>query len=627
MDRNRYIENMDLEKAVEEYLSKLDFDQNTEFISTIESKGRITALPAFAKRSSPHYNSAAMDGILVDSKALKGVSETNPKILEEGKDFEYVNTGNPVAEGYDSVIMIEDVIELGNGKVQINRSTHPWQYVRNIGEDIVATEMIIPSNHKIRPFDLAALLAGGVETVEAYKRPNVGIIPTGSEIVKSASTEKSGEITDTNSFMLAGCVEDCGGIPRRYDPVPDDYELLKASILKASEENDILLINAGSSAGSKDYTARIIDELGERIIHGIAIKPGKPTILGKINGKAVIGIPGYPVSAYIAFDSFAKPIISRLSGEKEDVQYLDAVLSKRIYSSLKNKELIRVSLGKVEDRIIATPISSGAGSTTSLVRADGIGEIPRNVEGLDSGDVIRVKLLKNFDQIKNTLVSIGSHDMIMDLIGDKMNLSSAHVGSMGGIISMRKKEAHLAPVHLLDEETGQYNISYVKRYIPNESMVIIKGVQRVQGLIVPKGNPKNIEGFKDLTREDVVFINRQRGSGTRVLLDYRLKTEGIDFDSIKGYDVEYNTHMDIAQGVKSGNADVGLGVYSAAKALGLDFIEAGYEDYDFLVYEKYLSDEKIKKFLEVIRSDEFKDKVGSLGGYKLDRIGEIVKVE
>lgn len=625
-ERNRYIENMDLEIAIEEYLSKLDFDKKTEIISSIESQGRITSKPVYAKRSSPHYNSAAMDGILVNSEVTKGASEVKPKVLEEGKDFVYVNTGNPILEGYDSVIMIEDVIDLGEGKVQINKTTYPWEYVRNIGEDIVATEMIIPSGHKIRALDLGAILAGGVEEVEVYKKPKVGIMPTGSEIVRSVSTEESGQITDTNSFMLSGCVIDAGGVPKRYDPTPDDYELLKKRIQEAVEENDMLLINAGSSAGSKDYTAKIIDELGERIIHGIAVKPGKPTILGKIDGKAVIGIPGYPVSAFIAFDSFAKPIIMRLSGEKDLNEYLDAVLSKRIHSSLKNKELVRMNLGKVDDRLIATPISGGAGSTTSLVRADGIGEVPRNVEGMESGELIRVKLLKKLEEIENTLVSIGSHDLIMDVIADKMSLSSAHVGSMGGIISIRKKEAHLAPVHLLDEETGIYNISYVKKYIPNENTVIIKGVQRIQGFIVPKGNPKNIQSFEDLVRDDVVFINRQRGSGTRVLLDYKLKEEGIDSSNIKGYDLEYNTHMDIAQGVKSGNADVGLGVYSAAHALDLDFIEVAYEDYDFLIYEKSLEDARIKRFLEIIESDEFKAQLESMGGYRLERTGEIIRV-
>lgn len=626
MDRNRYIENMDLEKAIEEYLSKLDFDKKTEIVSSVDSQGRITSKPIFAKRSSPHYNSAAMDGILVNSENTIGASETNPVILEEGKDFVYINTGNPILKGYDSVIMIEEVIDLGEGKVQINKSAYPWEYVRSIGEDIVATEMILPTGHKIRALDLSAILSGGVEEIEVYKKPRVGIMPTGSEIVKSVSTEESGKITDTNSFMLAGCISDCGGIAKRYDPTPDDYELLKSRIIQGVKENDILLINAGSSAGSRDYTAKAIDELGERIIHGIAIKPGKPTILGKIDGKAVIGIPGYPVSAYIAFDSFAKPVILRLSGEKDRVEYLNAVLSKRIYSSLKNKELVRVNLGKVNDKLIATPISGGAGSTTSLVRADGIGEVPRNIEGMESGEIIRVKLLKKLEEIENTLVSIGSHDLIMDLIADKVQLSSAHVGSMGGILAIRKKEAHIAPIHLLDESTGVYNISYVKKYIPNENTAIIKGVQRIQGFIVPKGNPKNIQNFDDLTREDVVFINRQRGSGTRVLLDYELKKEGISSSDIKGYDLEYNTHMDIAQGVKSGNADVGLGVYSAANALGLDFVEVAFEDYDFLVYEELLNDERIEKFIDIIKSDDFKSELESMGGYKFERTGEIIRV-
>ncbi|OHW61348.1 molybdopterin molybdenumtransferase [Andreesenia angusta] len=624
--RNVYIDNIEDELAIIMYRDRLRIESQSESVPLEESHGRVTAVAVYAKKSSPHYNSAAMDGILVRSKDTEGASEVRPVELKEGEDFVYVNTGNPILEGFDSVIMIEDVIECGDGRVKINKSSHPWQYIRNIGEDIVVTEMIIPSNHEIRAIDLGALAAGGIEEIEVYKKPVVGIVPTGSEIVKSATTDIEGEITDSNSLMFAGLVREYGGEPHRIDPVRDEYELLKEKISTEVDRSDILIINAGSSAGTKDYTKSIIEELGEVVVHGIAVKPGKPTILGIIRNKAVVGLPGYPVSSYIAFETFVKPILLDYSGKRKKPSQVEAILSKRVYSSLKHKELIRVSLGVVNGKLIATPISGGAGATMSLVKADGIGIVPREVEGIESGDKISVQLLKPYDEIEDTLVSIGSHDMVMDILGDMMRVSSAHTGSLGGIISMKKKESHVAPIHLLDESTGEYNISYVKKYFPGGGMSLIKGVQRVQGFIVPKGNPKQIQSVKDLSRGDIVFVNRQRGSGTRILLDYHISREGVDTEAIDGYDLEYNTHMDIAQAVKSGNADVGLGIASAAYALGLDFVELADEEYDFLVYTDSLKEAEIEKFIEILRSEEFKKRVAEIPGYKTDRAGEVVEV-
>lgn len=625
--RNVYIDNIEEDIAIEMYRDRLSIERKTELVSVSEAMGRVTAVAVHAKRSSPHYNSAAMDGILVRSRDTESASEVRPVELREGKDFLYVNTGNPISEGFDSVIMIEDVIDCGEGMVKITKSSHPWQYIRNIGEDIVATEMILPSSHEIRAIDLGALIAGGIEAVEVYSKPVVGIIPTGSEIVKSATTDKEGEITDSNSLMFEGLVKEYGGDPHRVDPVRDEYELLKEKISTEVDRSDILIINAGSSAGTKDYTKSIIEELGEVVVHGIAVKPGKPTILGMIRGKAVVGIPGYPVSSYIAFETFVRPLLLDHSGKSRETNEVEATLSKRVYSSLKHKELIRVSLGVVGGKLIATPISGGAGSTMSLVKADGIGIIPREVEGIEAGGKIAVQLLKPYREIEDTLVSIGSHDMVMDIVGDMMKLSSAHTGSLGGIISMKKKESHIAPIHLLDESTGEYNISYVKKYFPQGGMSIIKGVRRIQGLIVPKGNPKNIASFKDLAREDVVFVNRQRGSGTRILLDYNISTAGIKAEDIEGYDLEYNTHMDIAQAVKSGNADVGLGIASSAYALGLDFVELADEEYDFLAYTDSLEETEIARFIEILGSEEFRKRVKSVPGYKTDRSGEVVEVD
>lgn len=627
MDRNTYIDNIDVELAKNKYYGKLNIQPQSEEVSVIDSLDRVTFKAVTAKVSSPNYNAAAMDGIAVKASNTLGATESNPLTLEVDKDFIYINTGNQIKEPYDSVIMIEDVIDCGKGKIQILKSVHPWHHVRQIGEDIVATEMIIPSRHVIRPIDIGALISGGIETVEVYKKPRIGILPTGSEIIESVKDLEDGKILDSNSRVFEAAVYKNGGAPHRYSPHKDYYELLKQAILKGVEENDILLINAGSSAGTTDYTVKLIRELGEVVVHGIAMKPGKPTILGIINGKPVIGIPGYPVSAYLVFDNLVVPLIKKYIGVKDSKEdMVEATVSKRLVSSLKNKELVRVNLGYVNNKIIATPLSSGAGVTMSMVKADGIGIIPQNVEGIDAGGTIQVELLKSLANIKNTIVSIGSHDLIMDILSDIIPLTSGHVGSMGGILSMKRGDCHIAPIHLLDEETGEYNISYVKKYFKDEKMAIIKGVKRQQGFIVQKGNPKGVKEFKDLVRNDVSYINRQRGAGTRVLLDYHLKLDEIDVESVKGYEREMTTHMAVATAVKTGTATTGLGIYSAAKALDLDFIDITFEDYDFLVPEKLLSDPKITEFIKVLSSNEFKDRVKSLGGYKFEDIGEIILI-
>ncbi|NLL81433.1 MAG: molybdopterin biosynthesis protein [Tissierellia bacterium] len=628
MDRNTYIDNIDVEEAKAKYFDRLSIDLTYDELDVVDALGRVTFEAIYAKISSPTYNASAMDGIAVISKNTEEATETNPLTLSLNKDFIYVNTGNQIVEPFDSVIMIEDVIQLDDGKIQILKAAYPWQHIRQIGEDIVATEMILPSKHKIRPIDLGSLISGGIERIKVYKKPRVGILPTGSEIVEDIKEIEDGKIIDSNSKVFEGMVKELGGIANRYRPQVDDYEILKKDVLKGVEENDILIIGAGSSAGTRDYTVKLVEELGEVIIHGVAMKPGKPTILGIIQGKPVIGIPGYPVSAFLVMDVFVKPLIQKYIGLDEvEVDYIKAQLSRRVVSSLKHKELVRVNLGFVNDKLIATPFASGAGVSMSLVKADGIAIIPRNLEGVEAGERIDVELLRPLSSIRKSLVSIGSHDLIMDVIGDMLDLTSSHVGSFGGIMAIKREECHIAPIHLLDMDTGEYNTSYVKKYFPNRKMALIKGVQRQQGFIVQKGNPMNIKEFKDLGRDDVVYVNRQKGAGTRVLLDYHLGLNKIDWSQIRGYQRELNTHMSVAAAVKTGSATTGLGVYSAAIAMDLDFVEVAFEDYDFLISYDLLEDERIKRFIEIIKSESFKDILRSLGGYGFRNTGDIITVE
>lgn len=637
-ERNIYLSNVELQEAKKLFFNEIKESINNrkiELVSVYDALNRITTKPVFAKISSPYFNASAMDGIAVASKNTYGADERSPKKLKINEDYIYIDTGDVITDPFDAVIMIEDVIPIDKETVEIIKAASPWQHVRPTGEDIVASEMIIPAYHKVTPIDIGAMLCGGILEIEVVKRPRIGIIPTGTEIIEPEEKIAPGKIIDSNSRMFEAMVKTYGGIPLRYKPVPDEYELIKAKILQAVSENDIVIVNAGSSAGSEDYTSMIINEIGKLIVHGVAIKPGKPAILGCIEGKPIVGIPGYPVSAYIVFEAFVKPLIYEYQTIKEERrQRVKGILSKRIMSSLKHLEYVRMKLGNVSGNLIATPLNRGAGVVMSLVKADGIAEIPKNVEGVEAGEIIEIELLKDLESINNTIVSIGSHDLIMDIIANMIherypdvNLSSAHVGSLGGIMAIRKGEAHISPIHLLDEGTGTYNTEYVKKYLKGKDVCLIKGVKRIQGLMVKKNNPKVINMIEDLVREDVVFVNRQKGSGTRILLDYKLKELNIDSNQISGYDREMTTHMTVASAVLSGTADVGLGILSSAQAMGLDFIPIGEEEYDFAIPSEFLQDEKTKRFIETLKTEEFKEKLKALGGYKIEDSGRIISIE
>lgn len=627
--RNLYLDTKPVEEAAELYLNALRpvITIQYETIPVTESLNRVTRHATYAKYSSPLFNASAMDGIAVISERTVAATEVAPVTLKEKEDYIVVDTGDPIHPPYDAVIMAEDLVETKDG-VQITASAAPWQHVRPIGEDIVAGEMILPSRHKIRPIDVGVLLSAGITRIEVVKRPRAAIFPTGTEIIEPEDTPREGSIIESNSRMFENMVIEAGGEARRFPPIIDDYEQIRDHIAKAACEYDMVIVNAGSSAGTEDYTVHVLRELGEVIVHGVAIKPGKPVILAVVEGKPVIGLPGYPVSAYIGFENFVLPVLAMMGQtalKKNEV--VTASVSKRLVSSLRHKEYVRVKVGKVGDKMVAAPLARGAGAAMSLVRADGFCVIEQNSEGVEAGEPVQVELYRDKAEVENTVVIIGSHDLILDVAADMMpNLhpgmfvSSTHVGSMGGLMALKRKEAHLAPIHLLDEETGEYNLSYIRRLFGSGKIALIKGVGRTQGILVKKGNPLGIKGIEDLS--GCRYVNRQRGAGTRVLFDYKLKQLGIAPEQINGYEREAATHMAVAAAVGSDGADAGMGILSAAKAMDLDFIPVGPEEYDFAVPLEYLELPHIKAFIEILKMDEFHKRLDELGGYTYERAGE-----
>lgn len=631
--RKIYLDNISLEEAQDNFFNMIKeagHKPEPETIPVEDSLDRITAEAVFARLSSPHYHASAMDGVAVRSKETYGAMETSPKALKIYDQYLPVDTGQPLPPGFDAVIMIEDIHQADEKTIEITSAAAPWQHVRPMGEDIVATELIIPVNHLIGPEDIGAMLAGGIWQVKVRKKPVVTIIPTGSELVQPGEVPAVGKIIEFNSRFFSGLVTRWGGEACPHDIVKDEYELIKKALLSAVEKSDLVIINAGSSAGSRDYTSAIIEEVGKLLAHGLAIKPGKPTVLGMVNKKPVVGVPGYPVSAFFVMDLVVKPLLYELQSlPVPERPRIKAVMSRKVVSSFKAQEFLRVKLGQVGEKMIATPLARGAGVITSLVKADGFVRVPQLKEGLETGEEVQVELVKDLKEIKNTVVSIGSHDLTLDIIANllrlnypEVSLSSAHVGSMGGLMALRRGETHLAGSHLLDEKTGEYNIPFIKRLLPGREVVLINLVYREQGLILPSGNPKKIESLEDLVSKDVSFVNRQKGAGTRLLLDYHLNRIKVNSRDIKGYDREEYSHLAVAAAVASGGADVGMGVLAAAKALGLDFLPLAEERYDIIIPQEFLDKDIIVKFLEVVRSDYFKREVKKLGGYDTRDTGE-----
>ena len=622
--RNVYLKMKPLKEAREILFKRFLSDKMIykEMISSADAVGRVLAEPVTAVISSPNFHLSAMDGIAVKASNTFGASETKPKELTMGKDAFYVNTGHVMPENTDTVIMIEYVQTLEQNRVKIETPAFPWQHVRKVGEDIVATELLFPQNHVITPYCIGALLSGGIFEVPVKIQPKVLIIPTGSELIDWRETIvenlQPGQVIETNSFVLGKLVESYGGIFVRHEMITDDPMKIKTAILNAvNSDVDMVLTVGGSSAGSEDYTRHAVDELGKVLVHGVTIMPGKPVLIGEIKDKPIFGIPGYPVSAIVAFEQFVGPLISCMLGQPEKERTkIQVEPTRKIASKLGLEEFIRVKLGVVGDKIVAIPLPRGAGCITTLTEADGIIRVPSNSEGINPQEPVTAELLRPLSSIQNTIVVVGSHDNTLDVLANQirggrknLTLSSSHVGSMGGLMAIKKRGCHLAGSHLLDTQDGSYNISYVKRYLPDMKVKLVHLVLRDQGLILPRGNPKTIKDIEDLRRKDITFLNRQAGSGTRILLDYRLKQLGIDPSEVNGYENEEFTHMSVAVAVQSGAVDVALGIFAAARALNLDFIPVVTEQYELVIPEIYFESENIQILLETINSSEFKNQV------------------
>ncbi len=647
-----YLDDIPLPQARERFhqalaSAGLDRALGIETLPLDRALGRITAEAVWAKRSSPHYHAAAMDGYALRAVDSDGASDRNPIDLALETQAAYVDTGDAMPSWADAVVPIELVEPIPPSAdlrrcdiIRIRAAVSPWSNVRLMGEDMVTTELVLPAGHTLQPIDLGAIAACGHDSVRVWRRPRVAILPTGSELVPPGTQAKAGQIIEFNSLVLAAQVESWGGEPSRYEIIGDDLALLKKAIASASEDNDLVLVIAGSSAGSEDFTAGAIGKLGQVLVHGIAVRPGHPVILGMIEDVSskditlsrrsvpVIGVPGYPVSAALTGEIFVEPLLAKWTGRlPEELPALEATITRKVHSSLGDDEYLRVTVGRVGDRLVAAPLTRGAGVITSLVRADGIVIIPAGVQGFQAGEKVHVRLYRKPAEIERTILILGSHDLCIDIMAQFIasrgaRISSANLGSLGGLIALRRGEAHLAGSHLLDPESGEYNLAYIDKYLAEIETVVLGFVYRQQGLIVEGGNPLGIHGLEDLAREDVNFINRQRGSGTRMLLDYHLAAQEISAEAVRGYAQEAFTHLAVAASVASGRANCGLGIQAAAAALELDFVPLFQERYDLIIPLEHYQHPKLQPLLDLLDDPAFVQAVRDLPGYDTAPMGK-----
>jgi len=620
--------------------------------------GRTLAGPIWAKTSSPHYHASAMDGFAVRAAETAGALQTKPVSLQIPDQACYLDTGDPLPPGFDSVIQIENTEALdehGNltdairdpATIRIRASVAPWTHVRPLGEDIVATELVLPAGHVLRPADLGAIAASGHIEIQVARKPRVAILPTGTELVPIGTKLKPGDILEYNSLVMAAQVKAMGAEPTRFPITEDNFDLICKRVAEAAQNHDLVLLNAGSSAGAEDFSSKVVEKLGQLLVHGVAVRPGHPVIMGMVKRESkienqkseipILGVPGYPVSAALTMEIFVEPLIAQwLRRRPTELPTETAQLPRKITSPGGDDDFVRVAVGRVGEKLLAAPLSRGAGVITSLVRADGLVLLPHGTQGAEAGEQVQVRLYRPRAELDRTVFCIGSHDMTLDLIaqflaGHDRRLASANVGSQGGLVALRRGEAHLAGSHLLNPETGEYNISYIRQYLPNVPVKVVTLVGREQGLLVKRGNPKGVKSLEDLSRPGVEseaarvrFVNRQRGAGTRVLLDYQLNLLGIAADSVIGYNQEEFTHLGVAAAVASGRADCGLGIAAAAQALELDFVPLYQERYDLVIPKEYAESDLLTPLFAVLENQEFRVAVAALPGYDVSKMGELV---
>jgi len=611
-----------------------------EEIPLQKTLGKVLSDDVVSSIDVPGFDRAAMDGYAVQASDTFMATDDHPvslKIIEKIMAGEISNkkirlgyaaeisTGAPLPIGADCVVQVEYTQQKGD-EVLIYRSHSPGDNVMAAGSDIRVGEMILRKGQRVTSREMGVLAAIGLNKVKVFKTPRIALLSTGNELVEPGKRLEVGKIYDINASSLYAAVVENGGEPVYIGIARDNEEDIRTSLKKALDIADIVVASGSTSAGIGDILYNVINDLGKPgvIVHGLKVKPGKPAILAVADGKPIFGLPGYPASALMIFHLIVKPLIRKMAGLKTDIEWREpAKVAFKYMKARGGMEFLPVVLISREGEHIAYPILKGSGAVTSLALADGFIEIPENAEYLEEREEVSVNLFS--PEIKPAdLMIIGSNcigiDMIIRQVQDLFpdaSIKALNAGSIGGVSAINREEADIAGIHILDEDSNQYNIPILRKLKILDKAVLVRGYNRQQGLIMPHGNPKGISGFKDLLREDLTLINRNTGSGTRILLDTKLneiakemgRTPADLTKKIKGYHAEANTHSAVAAAISLGKADVGLGIKAVAKQYNLDFIPITDECFDFLILKKSLTKEVVSAFIEVLKTEAFRSEI------------------
>ncbi len=624
-----------------------------EEVSLEDALGRVLAEDVYAPLDHPPFDRSEVDGYAVRAEDTFGADEENPAELQvigsirvgeqstrevkPGCTLE-IATGAMLPRGANAVVMEEHTHRDGD-RVLIYKSVAPGQNVATAGSDISMGDLLLRKGTRLDPRSIGVLAAMGVRRVRVYRRVRVAVFSTGDEVVEPGEPIRPGQVYDVNSFYMISALREMGVHADFAGHLPDNFDVMRDTLAEAIRKYDVVITSGGTSAGAGDLVYRVIDNLGKPgvLVHGLRIKPGKPTVIGVVEGKLFFGMPGFPLSCAMVFDRIVKPLIAKLAGlELPPARRVRARFPYRLRAGGGRAWLLPVSLVDTGDGYAAYPVSLSSGAVSPLLAADGYVFVPENKEIIEEGEIVEATLFTESVR-PSSLVVIGSHDIALSRILAATGLIRESkiipVGSLRGWHAAARGEADIAPTHLLDEETGEYNVPFIRKLGLQGKVRLVRGYKRRVGLLVRKGNPKNIRGIEDLLRSDIAFVNRVKGSGIRTLLDIMLRRiareKGIVFDElvsrIKGYTYEVRTHTAVAAAVAQGRADVGLAAEIAARLYNLDFIPLSEEIVDFIIPSERMEKQSVKNFIESLRTNSIRELLNSLPGYDaLPETGRVI---
>jgi len=609
-------------------------------VPLLEAQGKVLAEDVRAPIDYPPFDRSTVDGYAVRSVDVAGASEVTPISLRvtgkvsvgsaplgevrPGEAYE-IATGAMIPRGADAVVMEEHVSRKGD-LLTVYRSVAPSENISQAGSDVSAGDVVLRAGTLLTAREIAVLAGLGVSRVRVYRPPRVSVFSTGVELTPPGAPLEPGHLYDVDGYVVTASLRELGVNAEFLGILPDNYEVMLNSVAKALEESDIVITTGSTSAGYGDMIYRVFRDLGaDVIVHGLKARPGKPTAIAVKGRKVLFGLPGFPLSAMMNLYTLVTPVVLRMMGLEptREVVKVRARIPFRFQAGRGFTELIPVQLVQGMEGISAYPLMAGSGSIAGIGLSDGFIVAEESREYFDENEEVEVTLFSRSLRVPELNI-IGSNcpgiEVVLRVAGLSRSSRIISVGSMGGWLALRRGDADIAGTHLLDEKTLQYNVHMPKVVGLEGKVVIFRGYARRIGLLVRKGNPKRIRGFEDMLRDDVVIVNRNRGSGSRVLLDLRLREllgGKRPEDSVKGYTYEVKTHTAVATAIIQGRADVGLSLEAVARVFDLDFIPVGEEIYDFAVRRERLEKPAVRKFLEALASREFAELLPKeLPGYR-----------